>query len=90
MKEWEGAFIEPETYEVDRRVPQVGRLLDAIGYPVAWVSDRSALRDFVNEATDRGEIVRRVRRVYGVTLTPEDFERFLWQLVDELERRPRA
>ena len=82
--------MEPETYEVDKRAPQIDRFLEAIGYPEAWVSDKSWLRDFVNEETGREELVRRVQRAYGVTLTPEDFERFLWQLVDELEQRPRA
>ncbi len=85
-----GSLIEPETYEVDKRAPQIDRFLEAIGYPEAWVSDKSWLSDFVNKSTSREELVRRVRRAYGVTLAPEDFERFLWQLVDELEHRHQA
>ena len=85
-----GSLMEAETYEVEKRALQIARLLEAIGYPEAWVSDRSWLRDFVNEVTDREELVRRVRRAYGVSLRPEDFEKPLWILVDELEQRPRA
>ena len=85
-----GSLMEPETYEVDKRAPQIDRFLEAIGYPEAWVSDKSWLSDFVNKSTSREELVRRVRRAYGVTLAPEDFERFLWQLVDELEHRHQA
>ncbi|WP_456413567.1 hypothetical protein [Oceanithermus profundus] len=90
METFEGSLVPAETFEVEARAERIGRLLEAIGYPVAWVSDRSRLRDFVNDATGREELVERVRRAYGVTLLPEDFERFLWQLVDELERRPRV
>ena len=83
---------EAKTTEVSLRAPQISRLLEVIGYPEAWVSDLSALSDFASksEPEEREAIVRRVRRAYGVTLRPEDFYMYLWQLVDELERRPRA
>ena len=73
--------------EVDRRLPQVSRLLEAIGHPEAWVSDESVLRHFALYPEEVEEIIRRVRQAYGVTLRPPDFELYLWQLVDELERR---
>jgi len=71
---------------------EISRLLEAIGHPEAWVSDLSMLSDFAfeSEPEEREVIVQRVRRAYGVTLRPEDFQLYLWQLVDELERRPRA
>jgi len=83
---------EAETTEVNLRAPQISRLLEAIGHPEAWVSDLSMLSHFAfeSEPEEREVIVQRVRRAYGVTLRPEDFQLYLWQLVDELERRPRA
>jgi ribokinase len=85
-----GSLMDAETFEVEKRSLQIARLLEAIGYPDAWVSDRSWLRDFVNEVTSQEELVSRVRHAYGVSLRPEDLEKPLWILVDELERRPLA
>ncbi len=76
--------------EVDSRFLQVSWLIEAIGHSEAWVSDESVLRHFAMHAEEEEEIVRRVRQAYGVTLRPPDFELYLWQLVDELERRSRA
>lgn len=35
---------------------------------------------------DPDDVVRRVRSHYGYSLTPEDFRRPLWQVLDDLER----
>lgn len=69
MEAFEGSLVPAETFEVEARAVRIGRLLEAIGYPVAWVSDRSMLRDFVNDVTGREELVERVRRAYGVRRT---------------------
>ena len=40
------SICEVATCEVEKRASQVARLLKAIGYPEAWVSDESWLSDF--------------------------------------------
>ncbi|WP_456411950.1 hypothetical protein [Oceanithermus sp.] len=76
--------------EVDSRFLRVSWLIEAVGRSEAWVSDESVLRHFTLYPEEEEAIIQRVQRTYGVTLRPPDFELYLWQLVDELERRPRA
>ncbi len=85
-----GSLMEAETYEVEKRALQIARLLEAIGYPEAWVSDRSRLSHFYGSEEEKQQLLEDVRHAYGVSLRPEDFEKPLWILVDELEQRPRA
>lgn len=90
IKEGRAVIEAAETSEVERRAPQISRLLEVIGFSTAWVSDLSTLRHFAHSDDEHEEIVQRIRRAYGVSLRSEDFDLYLWQLVDELERRPRA
>ena len=76
--------------EMSRRALLADEFYDAIGLVEGetrpfFVSDEASLYDI--HAEDDGDVVRRVRDHYGVTLqVPEDLRRPFWQVLDDLQR----
>lgn len=79
-------FQAPPTGVVEAHREVVGRLLKAIGYPTAWVSDFSVVNDFaLGDAIDSGRMRQSLSREFGVYIPDEvldwEFQRFVpWLL----------
>ncbi len=84
----ESLFREAKRTEIERQAEAVDRFLAAIGYPEALVTDLSRLSDFCPTGVeDAAETLReRIRQAYGVEIEEDDFQLYLWQLIDKLER----
>ena len=76
-----GKFKPAESQRVEALEPQVRVVLEALGHPEAYVTDRSMVADFSLELEEQEALSARASEVLGVAVSPDDY---LWQVAERL------